>query len=141
MPSHPLEIAISERPRRTRTVVTLEATVAGNFVGHAIIECGQPHVYFEDLWVEPAFRGQGIGDYLLNRAIQEARARNGVTMQCDPIPYEYTNTRTRVTSPRAAQEQLQRWYAKRGFARVVDEDVDGDVLAEGSAQTLWERSL
>lgn len=37
---------------------------------------GQPGIYLEDLFVEPAFRGKGIGKALLTRLAQIAQERN-----------------------------------------------------------------
>lgn len=65
----------------------LLAEVAGQVVGFALFfhnystfKC-QPGLYLEDLYVEPAFRGQGIGHDLFKELIRIANERNCARME------------------------------------------------------------
>ncbi len=67
-----------ERPH----VEALVASVAGEAVGFALFFhnfstfLGKPGVYLEDLFVRPAYRGQGLGKALLQRVAQIAVERD-----------------------------------------------------------------
>lgn len=121
-PLNAFSLIRDERPRQTRTVLTINASFSGIFVGRLVIEYGRPTIYLEDLWVEPAFRNRGVGDQLLRLALQEARIQGGAMVQCDPIAYALTSAGTRRTLPAADQEQLRHWYAARGFSPASEDE-------------------
>ena len=63
-------------------VEILVAEFEGNIVGQALFFknfstfLGKPGIYLEDLYVQPAMRGKGIGKSLLNKIISIAKERN-----------------------------------------------------------------
>lgn len=66
---------------------TLLAEVDGRFAGLSLFFTsfstwfGKPGVYVQDLYVDPAFRGQGIGERLIGETAQRARARGATYMR------------------------------------------------------------
>ena len=66
----------------TPQVAALVASVAGEAVGFALFFhnfstfLGKPGMYLEDLFVRPAYRGQGLGKALLQRVAQIAVERD-----------------------------------------------------------------
>ena len=61
---------------------------------------GRPGVYIQDLYVEPAFRGLGIGEQLLRRQAAETRDKGGVYLRL---------------SVDAANASAQRFYERMGM--------------------------
>ena len=61
---------------------------------------GRPGVYVQDLYVEPAFRGQGVGERLLRHLAAETRDKGGVYLRL---------------SVDAANASAQRFYERMGM--------------------------
>jgi predicted N-acetyltransferase YhbS len=94
---------------------SLIASADGLFAGTiSAIDCDLPEradlsPWLAALWVEPEFRGQGIGDALMADALAQLRAQG--------VDRIYL----------CAQVQLRQYYTKRG-AKLIDERVGADGL-------------
>jgi len=80
----------------------------GKEVGHAYLYIltndmhKEPFGYLEDVFVLESYRGQGIGNELLDAVVSVARAR-----QCYKLVATSRNDGTR--------KSVQEWYERRGF--------------------------
>lgn len=85
----------SERPY----VEALVACVGGETVGFALFFhnystfLGKPGMYLEDLFVRPAFRGQGLGKALLKRVAQTAVERDCGRMEWSVLDWNEPSIR------------------------------------------------
>ena len=82
-----------------RYVEALVASVAGETVGFALFFhnfstfLGKPGVYLEDLFVRPAYRGQGLGKALLQRVAQIAVERDCGRMEWSVLDWNEPSIR------------------------------------------------
>jgi GNAT superfamily N-acetyltransferase len=71
----------------------------------------KPTLYIEDIYVEEAFRNQGIGMALLNHAIDLARSRGCGRMEWTALDWN-TNAQ-RVYEDKLGADRLSEWYLYR----------------------------
>lgn len=100
---------------------SLIAEVDGQFAGLCLFFpifstwLGRPGVFVQDLYVDPAFRGRGVGEVLLREVAAWSAARDGVYLRL---------------SVDAENHTAQRFYEKLGISWI---DADRDHGAYGAA--------
>ena len=74
---------------RTRTSSTWMAVVDGTRAGAATMyvapELPEGEALLVAMWVDPAFRGRGVGDALIGRVVEEARAQGIRRLHLDVV--------------------------------------------------------
>lgn len=86
---------------------------------------GRPGVYVQDLYVDPAFRSQGIADRLMQRLAAETQAKGGTYIR---LSVDSGNVTAQRFYEKLGMEwsQDERIFAARGdvFAALADQDGD-----------------
>ncbi len=73
-------------PRGRRKIASFVADVDGRAVGWASLLARDDGLWLEDLWVEPAWMGRGVGARLFRHAAAHARALGAEQLQWEAEP-------------------------------------------------------
>ena len=86
---------------------------------------GRPGVYVQDLYVEPAFRGQGVGERLLRHLAAETRDKGGVYLR---LSVDVANASAQRFYERMGMEwsREEKIFAARGDAFLALAKDNGD---------------
>lgn len=104
IPDDPAAFAARARAEQIDLSTSLVATLDGEAVGQALIARRGSVSRLAAMSVRPAWRGQGVGAALLDRALADARARGDREMRLEVIE---------------ANEGAARLYERRGFQKGV----------------------
>lgn len=86
--------------------IRISAVEGGREIGHCYIYLirndlhKEPYALLEDVYVEEASRGRGVGTFLVKKAIELARE-----LECYKI----------IATSRFEREEVHKWYEKLGF--------------------------
>ena len=83
-----------------------EAISAGELVGWYALLLGGETTLLDNLWVSPAFLGQGIGRQLFTNAVEIARGAGAIRLELEPDPNAvsfYQRMGMRVTGERRSE--------------------------------------